>query len=193
MLKRFYDRIIALSESPKAIWALGAVSFAEASFFPIPPDVMLVPMVVARREKAWEYAAIATAFSVVGGLFGYAIGALLFDTLGQWLIHLYGGGKAMAEFQAMFARYGHWIILLKGLTPIPYKFVTIAAGVAGYSLPWFILLSIITRAGRFFLVAGILYVAGPSARDFIEKRLGLVTLGFAALIVVGVVVAVKLV
>jgi membrane protein YqaA with SNARE-associated domain len=192
MLKTLYDRIIVLSESPRAGWALGAVSFAEASFFPIPPDIMLVPMVVARRDQAWNYAAIATAFSVLGGLFGYAIGAFLYDTLGQWLIHFYGGGKAMGEFHEMFARYGHWIILIKGLTPIPYKIVTIAAGVAHYPLPWFIILSLITRAGRFFLVAGILYVAGPAAKDFIEKRLGMVTLAFAVLIVVGIVVAMKI-
>ena len=192
MLKSLYDRLIALSESRHASWVLGAVAFAEASFFPIPPDIMLLPMVVARRDQAWNYAAIATAFSVLGGLFGYAIGALLYDSLGQWLIHVYGGGKAMAQYQEMFARYGHWIILIKGLTPIPYKIVTIAAGVAHYALPWFIILSLITRAGRFFLVAGILYVAGPAAREFVEKRLGLVTLGFAVLIVVGVVVALKI-
>jgi membrane protein YqaA with SNARE-associated domain len=189
MLRTTYDRIIALSESRFAAWALAAVSFAEASFFPIPPDVMLVPMVIAKPQEAWRYAAIATAASVLGGLFGYAIGALLYDTLGQWLIHAYGGAKAMADYQVMFAKYGHWIILIKGLTPIPYKIVTIAAGVAHYPIGWFILLSLITRAGRFFLVAGILYVAGPAARDFIEKRLGLVTLGFAVLLIGGIIVA----
>jgi membrane protein YqaA with SNARE-associated domain len=189
MLRRIYDWILKLSESPRAGWALFGVSAAEASFFPIPPDVMLVPMCIAKREKAWEFAAIATAGSVIGGLFGYAIGALLYETIGHWLIHLYGGEQAMENYKHLFAEHGHWIILLKGLTPIPYKVVTIAAGVAEYSIPMFIILSIITRAARFYMVSAILYYAGPSARDFIEKQLGLVTLVFGVLVIGGLVAA----
>jgi len=191
MLRKTYDYVIALSETPHALWALAAVSFAEASFFPIPPDVMLVPMVVAKREAAWRYAGIAAIASVTGGIFGYAIGAVLYGTIGQWLLHIYGGAHAMESFHDAFAKYGQWIILIKGLTPIPYKLITIAAGVAHYPLGWFILLSLITRAGRFFLVAGILYIAGPGAREFIEKRLGTVTLAFAVLLIGGIVVALK--
>jgi len=189
MLRRVYDWVLQLSQSPRAGLALGLVSAAEASFFPIPPDVMLVPMCLAKREKSWEFAAIATAGSVLGGLVGYAIGALLYETLGHWLIALYGGEQAMENYKTLFAEHGHWIILLKGLTPIPYKVVTIAAGVAGYSIPMFIILSIITRAARFYMVAAILYFAGPTAKDFIEKRLGLITLAFGVLVIGGLVAA----
>ena len=189
MLRRVYDWVIELSESPRATWALGLVSAAEASFFPIPPDVMLVPMCLAKRENAWYFAFIATVGSVLGGLFGYAIGAVLYETIGHYLIHLYGGAEAMENYKRLFAEHGHWVILLKGLTPIPYKIVTIAAGVAGYSIPWFIALSIITRAARFYMVAAILYYAGPQARDFIEKQLGLVTLVFGVLVIGGLVAA----
>ena len=189
MLRRIYDWVIALSQSPRATWALALVSAAEASFFPIPPDVMLVPMCIAKREKAWYFAFVATAGSVIGGLFGYAIGSLLYETIGHYLIALYGGEQAMENYKTLFAEHGHWIILLKGLTPIPYKIVTIAAGVAGYSIPLFIGLSIITRAARFYMVAAILYYAGPQARDFIEKQLGLVTLVFGVLVIGGLVAA----
>jgi len=189
MLRRLYDWVINLAERPSAPWALSAVSFAESSFFPVPPDVMLVPMCVARPERAWFYAAVCTIASVIGGLFGYAIGSLLYDTLGLFLIRLYGYGDKMEAFTAAYQHYGHWIILIKGLTPIPYKVVTIASGFAHYSLFWFVVLSVITRGLRFFLVAGLLYWIGPSARDFIERRLGLVTAAFAVLVVGGFVAA----
>jgi len=189
MLRRIYDWVIKLSQSPHAGWALGLVSAAEASFFPIPPDVMLVPMCIAKREKAWYFAMIATVGSVLGGLVGYAIGSLLYETIGHYLIALYGGEQAMENYKHLFAEHGHWIILLKGLTPIPYKVVTIAAGVAEYSIPMFIILSIITRSARFYMVAAILYYAGPAAKDFIEKQLGLVTLVFGVLVIGGLVAA----
>ena len=190
MLRRLYQWVIDLSERPSASWALAGVSFAESSFFPVPPDVMLVPMCVAKPEKAWWYAFICTVASVVGGLFGYAIGALLYDTVGAFLIRLYGYGDKVAAFNEAYAHYGHWIILIKGLTPIPYKVVTITAGFAHYNLFWFIVLSVITRAMRFFLVAGLLYWIGPAAREFIEKRLGLVTALLAVAIVGGFIAAV---
>jgi membrane protein YqaA with SNARE-associated domain len=189
MLRRIYDWVIALSQNPRAAWALGLVSAAEASFFPIPPDVMLVPMCIAKREQAWFFALVATIGSVLGGIVGYSIGALLYETVGHWLISLYGGQDAMDRYRTLFAENGHWVILIKGLTPIPYKIVTIAAGVAGYSIPMFIVLSIITRAARFYMVAAILYFAGPAARDFIEKQLGWVTLGFGVLVIGGVIAA----
>jgi membrane protein YqaA with SNARE-associated domain len=190
MLRRLYQWVIDLSERPSASWALAGVSFAESSFFPVPPDVMLVPMCVAKPEKAWWYAFICTVASVVGGLFGYAIGALLYDTVGAFLIRLYGYGDKVAAFNEAYAHYGHWIILIKGLTPIPYKVVTITAGFAHYNLFWFVVLSVITRAMRFFLVAGLLYWIGPAAREFIEKRLGLVTALLAVAIVGGFIAAV---
>ena len=189
MLRKLYDWIIAYSAKPSAPWALAVVAFAESSVFPVPPDVLQVPMTLARPDKAWRYALIATVASVLGGLVGYAIGALLYDSVGKFLIELYGYGQKVDQFRAAYAHYGHWVILLKGLTPIPFKLVTITSGFADYSLFWFIVLSVITRGARFFLLAAILYYFGPSAREFIEKRLGLVTLGFLAIIVIGLVAA----
>jgi membrane protein YqaA with SNARE-associated domain len=175
---------MAFASHPRAVWALAFVSFAESSFFPIPPDVLLIPMVLAHREKAWLFAGICTVSSVVGGIAGYMIGALLYDTVGAWVIQLYGYGDQVEAFRRSYAEWGAWIILIKGMTPIPYKIVTITSGFAGYDLLWFIVLSAITRAGRFFLVAGLLYRYGEPVREFIEKRLEVVTAA-AAVVVVG--------
>jgi membrane protein YqaA with SNARE-associated domain len=183
MLRRLYHWVLALSEKRHAPWALAGVSFTESSFFPIPPDVMLVPMCLARPDRALRYAAICTIASVLGGLLGYAIGYLLYDTLGQFLIRLYGYGEEVEEFRTAYAEWGHWIILIKGVTPIPYKIVTITSGFAAYNLFWFLVLSIVTRGARYFAVALILYYWGAPARDFIEKRLELVAfLGFVLLV-----------
>ncbi|MCG5235593.1 YqaA family protein [Xanthobacter oligotrophicus] len=189
MLRKLYDWIIAYSAKPSAPWALALVAFAESSVFPVPPDVLQVPMTLARPDRAWRYALIATVASVLGGLVGYAIGALLYDSVGKFLIDLYGYGSKVDQFRAAYAHYGHWVILLKGLTPIPFKLVTITSGFADYNLFWFVVLSIITRGARFFILAAILHYFGPSAREFIEKRLGLVTLGFLGVLVVGLVAA----
>lgn len=189
MFRRLYDWVLNLSHSPRAPAALGAVSFAESSFFPIPPDVMLVPMVMAKPNKAWTYAAIATIASVIGGIAGYAIGALAYNTLGQWLISLYGYGDKMEAFLQSYRDYGHWIILIKGLTPIPYKLVTIASGIAGYDLFWFIVLSLITRAGRFYMVAGVLNKFGGPIKAFIERNLTLVGILTLAGIIGGFIIA----
>lgn len=188
MFKALYDWTLALSASPRAPRALAAISFAESSFFPVPPDIMLVPMVMAKPEKAWNYATICTIASVLGGVLGYAIGALLYDTVGAWLISLYGYGNKMDSFRQLYQEHGHWIILIKGLTPIPYKLVTIASGLAGYDIFMFILLSLITRAGRFFIVAGAMNRFGVPLKRMIEAHLMLVgivsllaiILGFAA-------------
>jgi membrane protein YqaA with SNARE-associated domain len=188
MLRRLYDRTMALAGGPKAEPTLAIVSFAESSFFPIPPDLLLIPMVLANRAKAWRYAAIATISSVLGGLLGYFIGAALFDTAGQWLIGIYGYGDRVAEFQAAYNEWGAWIILIKGATPIPYKIVTIASGFARYDLFWFVILSLITRGIRFFLVAGLLYRFGEPVREFVERRLTLVTTLFVIALVGGFVV-----
>jgi len=193
MLRKLYDWVIAYSAKPSAPWALAIVSFAESSVFPIPPDVLQVPMTLARPDRAWRYALIATVASVLGGLVGYAIGALLYESVGKFLIDLYGYGNKVDAFRAAYAHYGHWVILLKGLTPIPYKLVTITSGFAEYSLPWFIALSVITRGARFFLLAALLHYFGPMARDFIERRLGLVTLGLLAVVVLGLVAAAYLI
>ncbi|MBS7543530.1 YqaA family protein [Ancylobacter oerskovii] len=192
MLRRLYQWVIDLAERPSAGWALAGVSAAESSFFPVPPDIMLVPMCIARPDRAWRYAAICTVASVLGGLVGYAIGALLYETVGLFLIQLYGYGEKVDAFAKAYAEYGHWIILIKGVTPIPYKVVTITSGFAHYSLFWFVVLSVITRGARFFLVAGLIYWIGPSARRFIEERLGLVTFIFAVVTIVGFIVATRL-
>lgn len=189
MLRKLYDWVLAYSAKPSAPWALGVVSFAESSIFPIPPDVLQVPMTLARPDRAWRYAFIATITSVLGGLVGYAIGALLYESVGKFLIDLYGYSDKAESFRAAYAHYGHWVILLKGLTPIPYKLVTITSGFADYNLFWFVVLSLLTRGARFYMLAALLHYFGPSAREFIEKRLGLVTLGFLGLIVLGLVAA----
>jgi len=172
---------------------MGAISFAESSFFPVPPDVMLIPMALARPERAYIMALWCTLSSVAGGLVGYAIGALLYDSVGHWLIQLYGYADKMDTFRAAYAQWGAWIILLKGLTPIPYKIVTITSGFAGYPLLPFVLFSIIARGMRFFVLAFLLHRYGDRARALIEHRLGLwVSIG-AAVIVIGIVAALYLV
>ncbi|HWY15949.1 MAG TPA: YqaA family protein [Rhizomicrobium sp.] len=188
-LRALYRRVLAQSAGPYAWWALAAVAFAESSFFPLPPDIMLVPMVLADRRRAFRLAAWCTLFSVLGGLLGYAIGALLYDSVGHWLIQAYGYGDRLDAFRAAYAKWGAAIILIKGMTPIPYKLVTIASGFAGYNLGLFVLLSIITRGARFSLEAGLLYLFGEPVRVFIEKRLELVLLGFLILLVGGFLVA----
>jgi membrane protein YqaA with SNARE-associated domain len=179
-----------MAESRHAPWALAAVSFAESSFFPVPPDVMLVPMAMARPRRAWYYATICTVSSVLGGLAGYAIGYWLYESVGGWIISLYGHGDKIEEFRKLYQEHGHWIILIKGVTPIPYKIVTIASGLAGYSLFWFVTLSIITRGIRFFLVAGLMNRFGVPVRNFIEQNLGAVAVIFLAFLIGGF-VAVK--
>jgi len=191
MLRRLYDLCVNAAGKPEASWILGAVSFAESSFFPVPPDVMLIPMALARPDRAWFYATVCTITSVAGGLLGYVIGAALYDTVGQWLMHLYGYTDKVEAFRAAYAQYGTWIILLKGLTPIPYKIVTITSGFAGFNVGLFIVMSIISRGMRFYVEAFLLNRYGARARGIIEKRLGLwATLG-AAVIVIGFIVVVR--
>jgi membrane protein YqaA with SNARE-associated domain len=190
MLKRLYDWMMRKAADDKAPWALGVVSFIESSFFPIPPDVMLIPMVMANRQKAWWYATIATVTSVLGGMLGYAIGYYLYDAVGLPILEFYGKANALDSFIAFVHDYGVPAVIIKGMTPIPYKVVTIAAGVAKMDLLSFIGASIIARAMRFYLVAGLLYYFGEPIRDFIEKRLTLVTTAFVVLLVGGF-VAVK--
>ena len=193
MLKRIYDWCVDAAHKPYALWILGAVSFAESSFFPVPPDVMLIPMSLARPQRAWLYASVCTATSVLGGILGYAIGALLYDSVGQWLISLYGLSGKVQAFRDGYQQWGSLIILLKGLTPIPYKLVTITSGFAGYNLGLFVLLSLVARGGRFYLTAFLLNRYGDAAREMIEKRLGFwVTVG-AGVLIVGIVAALYLI
>jgi membrane protein YqaA with SNARE-associated domain len=193
LLRRLYDWCIDAAHKPYAMWMMGAVAFVESSFFPVPPDVMLIPMALARPERAYVMAAWCTVASVAGGILGYAIGSLLYDSVGAWLIHLYGYGDKVETFRAAYAQWGAWIILLKGLTPIPYKIVTITSGFAGYNFGLFVLFSIIARAARFFLVAFLLHRYGERARHLIEKRLGLWVLLGVAVVVIGIVIAIYLI
>ena len=145
----------------------------------------MVPMAVSRPDKVWLYAAVATTCSVIGGLVGYAIGALLFDSIGQTLIKLYGLQNSAEAFQHSYAEYGHWVILLKGLTPIPYKLVTITSGFAHYSLFWFTVLSIITRGARFFILAALLGRYGVQIRGVLDRHLNVVAAISVAVIILG--------
>ena len=183
MLRRLYDWCIAAAGKPYASWIMGAVSFVESSFFPIPPDVMLIPMSLARPDRAYYYATLCTLTSVAGGVLGYVIGAYLYDSVGLWLMQLYGYGDRIEAFREAYAEWGAFIILLKGMTPIPYKIVTIASGFAAYPLLPFILLSFVARGMRFYLLAFLLNRYGPQAREIIERRLGFwVTVGAIGLV-----------
>ena len=190
MLRGLYDWTMRKAASDKAPAALAGVSFVESSFFPIPPDVMLIPMILSRREKAWWYATIATVASVLGGLLGYAIGYFLYDAVGLPILKFYGREHALDSFMAFVRDYGVPAVIIKGMTPIPYKVVTIAAGVGHMDLLAFIGASIVARAMRFFMVAALLYYAGEPIRDFIEKRLSLLMTVFLVLLIGGF-VAVK--
>jgi membrane protein YqaA with SNARE-associated domain len=185
MLRNLYARTLVLAASPRAPLWLALVAFAEASCFPIPPDALLIPMALARPREAWRFAAICTVASVAGGALGYFIGYAVFDQLAQPLIRFYGYGDRFAAFQALYAQYGLWVILIKGLTPIPYKIVTIASGAAHFNFLVFMAASVATRGMRFFLVAALLRAFGTPVRDFIERRLALVTGALAAGVVGG--------
>jgi membrane protein YqaA with SNARE-associated domain len=185
MLRNVYHRTLALAASPRAGWWLAVVAFAEASFFPIPPDVLLIPMALARPERAWRLALICTIASVCGGALGYFIGYAVFNQLARPVIEFYGYGAKFAAFQAMYAQWGLWVILVKGLTPIPYKIVTIASGAAQFNFWMFMAASAATRGARFFIVATLLHFWGDKVKDFIERRLTLVTTGVAVGVVGG--------
>ncbi len=189
-MRKIYDWMMRQANGPKAPYALGAVSFAESSFFPIPPDIMLIPMVLANRAKAWSHAALATVTSVLGGLAGYAIGYYLFVSLGEPILKFYGYAGRVDQVLTWFRDNGVAILIAKGMTPIPYKLLTITAGAAKMDLLSFVAASVVARAMRFFLVAGLLYFFGEPIRIFIEKRLTLVTTVFVVVLVGGF-VAVK--
>ncbi len=185
MLRRLYDWTISLAQSPHALWALAIVSFVESSFFPIPPDVLMIPMIIARPSRAFLIAGIATVASVAGGLFGYFIGAQLMESVGRPILEFYGKDASFAEMAQVFNQYGAWAVVIAGVTFLPFKVITIASGVTGLSLPVFIGSSIFARALRFFLVATLLYYFGAPIRDFIERRLGLVFVIFCVLLIGG--------
>lgn len=185
MLRPLYDWTMRLAAHRNATWALGGVSFAESSVFPIPPDALLIPMVLANRERAWVYATICTVTSVLGGLAGYLIGLFLFDAVGQPLLQLYGYSGKFQDFAARYNEWGAWIVFVAGVTPFPYKVITIASGVTRLDLLIFMVASIAARGARFYAVAALLYFYGPVVRTFVEQRLGLVATIAVALLLGG--------
>lgn len=178
MLRRLYDYTMGLASRPQAKTLLGGVAFAESSIFPIPPDVMLIPMVLANRREAWKIAFICSAFSVLGGMFGYLIGTYFFDLVGDQIISFYGYSEKFLRFKEAYDEWGVWIVAFFGLTPFPYKVITIASGAVNLNFAVFMFASVLSRSARFFLVAGLLYKFGEPIRTFIEKYLGLLTFAF---------------
>ncbi len=185
MLKSLYDRTMALADHPQAMWALALVAFLESSVFPIPPDLLMIPMILARPSRAWAIALVALVASVLGGLLGYAIGAFFYDSIGAPILQAMGKAEAMEAFNTRFNDFGFWAVLTAGVTPFPYKVITIMSGWTGMPLTTFVATSILARALRFFLVAALLWKFGAPVRDFIEKRLGLVLTVFMALLIGG--------
>jgi len=189
VLRRLYDWTLSLAASPHALWALAAVSFAESSFFPIPPDVLLIPMVIAAPHRALLIATVCTIASVAGGAFGYVIGWGLFEQVGRPVLAFYAQEAHFEEFAARYNDWGAWAVLIGGLTPFPYKIVTILSGATGLNFAVFMVASVIARGARFFIVAALLRRFGPPIRDFVEQRLALMFTAFMVLLVGGFVAA----
>lgn len=185
MLRRLYDWVMSLAATRHAERALGAVAFIESSVFPIPPDALIIPMVIADRTKWVRIAAVSTIGSVLGAFLGYAIGALFFDLLGEPILAFYGKADAFAEMTARYNEWGGWAVLFAALTPFPYKVLTIFSGVTGLNLVIFTLVSIVGRGARFFLVAYLLHRYGAPIQGFIEKNLGLLFTLFMILLIGG--------
>lgn len=188
MIQRAYGWIMNHAGTPQARWLLIAISFAESSFFPLPPDPLYMAMILARVEDAWKLALICTLSSVIGGILGYYIGYALYESVGEWIIQTYHLQASFEKFQVSFDKWGFWIIALKGLTPIPYKVVTIFSGVAKLDMAIFLSASVIARGFRFFMVAALLKYCGPAMRTYIERNLTLITIGVLVAIIGGFVI-----
>ena len=185
MLRRSYNWTVRQASSDHALWALAFVAFVESSVFPIPPDVLMIPMILARPSRAFLIASVALTASVLGGLLGYAIGAFAFDSLGRPILMSLGKTEAMTAFNTRFNDLGFWPVLIAGLTPFPYKVITIMSGWTGLPVATFVATSILARGIRFFAVAALLWRFGPPIRDFIDRRLGLVFVGFCVILIGG--------
>jgi membrane protein YqaA with SNARE-associated domain len=188
MLRRLYDWTMGLAAHRHATSVLAVISFIESSVFPIPPDVLLIPMVLADRARAWRIALVCTVASVLGAMLGYAIGVFLFDQIGRPLLEFYGYSDKFDEFRALYNEWGSWVVFVAGLTPFPYKVITILSGVTRLDLAIFVIASIFARGIRFFVVAALLWRFGPPIRDFIERRLGILFTLFVVLLIGGFVV-----
>ena len=183
MIRRLYDWTLAWAAHPRALWVLAAVAFVESSVFPIPPDILLIPMVLATPRRAWLIALTCTLASVAGGLAGYAIGAFAWEGLGEPILRALGKAGSFDAFFARYNEWGAWAVLIAGITPFPYKVVTILSGATGLSLPIFVVSSIVARGLRFFVVAALLRRFGPPVQAFVEERLGLAFTAFVVLLV----------
>lgn len=182
MTKKIYQWMVDAAAGNNALWILAAIAFIESSFFPIPPDIMLIPMIIAAPKRAWLIAGVATIASVLGGYFGYAIGFYGYDMIARPLLEFYGYIDKFDTFKNYYHEYGAWIVFAAGMTPFPYKVITIASGAVDLNLWVFGLASIAARGGRFFIVAGLLYFCGDSIKTFIEKHFGLLTILFFILL-----------
>ena len=185
MLRRLYDWTMAQAESPYALWVLAGVAFIESSVFPIPPDLLMIPMIIAAPRRAFVIAGVCTVSSVLGGMFGYYIGYGLFETVGRPVLEFYGKDAYFDEFRARYNEWGAWAVLIAGVTPFPYKVITILSGTTGLNLVVFTVASIIARGLRFFVVAALLWKFGAPIRDFIERRLGLMFTLFVVILLGG--------
>ncbi|MEG9884763.1 MAG: VTT domain-containing protein [Hyphomicrobiales bacterium] len=188
MLARFYDRLLSAARRRHAVWLLAAVAFAESAFFPLPPDLLLAPMALGNRSRVWFYAALTTVSSVAGGLFGYLIGAALFDVIAQPIIDFYGYEPAFTNFSHLYNEYGAWVVFIAGVTPVPYKVVTIASGMTGLGFFGFIIASLVSRGIRFFAVAAIVYRFGPAVSHMIGKYINWAFWGLVGLAAVGLLI-----
>jgi len=185
MIKPLYDWTMNLAAHPRAIWALAFIAFIEASVFPIPPDVLMIPLILAQPKRAWFIAGVALVASVAGGLLGYTIGAFFYDSIGAPILESLGKGDSVLEFNERFNDYSFWAVLVAGVTPFPFKVITILSGWTAMPLGVFITTAIIARALRFFIVAALLWKFGSPIRDFIEKRLGLMFILFVVVLMGG--------
>ncbi len=184
-IRRLYDWTLSLANSPYALWALAFVAFIESSVFPIPPDLLMIPMIIATPKRAFLIAGIATLFSVLGGMLGYAIGMFAMETIGTPILETLGKTDSMAEFSTRFNGVGFWAVLVAGLTPFPYKVITIMSGATAMPIATFLVTSVVARALRFFIIAALLWKFGAPIRDFIERRLGLMFILFCAILIGG--------
>lgn len=185
LIRALYDWTIRQAQTPYALWTLAVVSFVESSFFPIPPDILLIPMIIAQPRKAFLIAGVCTIASVLGGMAGYAIGALLYESVGVPVLELYGYAEKFADFQQLYNEHGAWVVFGAGVTPFPYKVITIASGVTAMDLTTFTIASFIARGIRFFFVATLLWYWGEPISRFIEKNLGWLSVLFFVLLIGG--------
>ena len=185
MIRRLYDWTLSLADTPHALWALALVAFIESSVFPIPPDLLMIPMILTAPRRAFLIAGVATVASVLGGLLGYAIGMFAFEGVGQPILQALGKADRMGEFNTTFNDAGFWAVLIAGLTPFPYKVITIMSGWTAMPLATFVTTSIVARGLRFFIIAALLWRFDAALKDFIERRLGLVFTLFCVILIGG--------